>query len=83
MEMDNESVWKKDGGISSLGFLNLEGSLHYWKKMTVGMTLTKSSNKYQPYFSWLVSRMPKNNFHRLIVEVSTPSWSSRGHSIFK
>ena len=43
--MDDESVWIKDGGISSLGFVNLEGSPHYWKKTTVGMTLTKSCNK--------------------------------------
>ena len=48
--MDDESVWIKDGGISSLGFVNLEGSPHYWKKKTVGMTLTKSGNKYEPKF---------------------------------
>ena len=48
--MDDESVWLKDGGISSLGFVNLEGSSHYWKKKTVGMRLTKSGNKYQPKF---------------------------------
>ena len=48
--MDGESVWIKVGGISSLGFVNLEGSPHYWKKKTVGMTLTKSGKKYEPKF---------------------------------
>jgi len=27
--MDDERVWKKDRGISSLGFVNLEGTPHY------------------------------------------------------
>ena len=80
--MDDESVWKKDGRISSLGFVNLEGSPHYWKKKTMGMTLTKvGNNKYQPYFSWLVSRMSKNNWHRLIVEVYTTDKRLFDHSL--
>ena len=69
--MDDASVWTKDGGISSLGFVSLEGSPHYWKKKTLGMTLTKSGTKYQPYFSWLMDRMFKNNWHKLIVEMYT------------
>ena len=52
--MDDESVWKKDRGISSLGFVNLEGSPHYWRKKTVGMMLTKSGNKYEPKSSWII-----------------------------
>ena len=59
--MDDESAWIKDGGISSLGFVNLEGSPHYWKKKTVGMTLTKSGNKYEPKFGWIIgtTKLPK------------------------
>ena len=67
--MDDESVWTKDGGISSLGFVNLEGSPHYWK--TVGMTLTKSGNQYQPKFSWLMDRMTKLQLYKLIIEMYT------------
>jgi len=67
--MDDESVWKKDRGISSLGFVNLEGSPHYWKKKTVGMTLTKSGNKYQPKFHWFMERLTTNQMYKLIVEI--------------
>ena len=38
----------------SLGFVNLEGSPHYWKKKTVGMSLTKSGNKYEPKIRWII-----------------------------
>ena len=71
--MDDESVWIKDGGISSLGFVNLEGSPHYWKKKTVGMTLTKSGNKYEPKFGWLIgtTKLSKTGTYRIIVEIYT------------
>ena len=71
--MDDESVWIKDGGISSLGFLNLEGSPHYWKKKTVGMTLTKSGNKYEPKFVWIIgtTKLSVGTTYRLVVEVYT------------
>jgi len=61
--MDDDEVWRKDRGIRSLGFVNLEGSTHYWKKKTMGMTLTKSGNKYQPKFSWDVTRMNMNQWY--------------------
>ena len=67
--MDDASVWTKDGGISNLGFVNLEGSPHYWKKKTVGMTSTNSGNQYKPRFSWLMDKMSKDNWHKLIVEI--------------
>ena len=71
--MDDESVWIKDGGISSLGFVNLEGSPHYWKKKTVGMTLTKSGNKYEPKFRWVIgtTKLSKTSTYRIIVEIYT------------
>ena len=71
--MDDESVWIKDGGISSLGFVNLEGSPHYWKKKTVGMTLTKSGNKYEPKFGWIIgtTKLKMGLTYRVIVEVYT------------
>ena len=70
--MDDESAWIKDGGISSLGFVNLEGSPHYWKKKTVGMTLTKSGNKYEPKFGWVIgTKLSQASTYRLIVEVYT------------
>ena len=71
--MDNESAWIKVGGIRSLGFVNLEGSPHYWKKKTVGMKLTKSGNKYEPKFRWVIgtTRLSKGNTCRLIVEIYT------------
>ena len=70
--MDDESAWIKDGGISSLGFVNLEGSPHYWKKKTVGMTLTKSGNKYEPKFGWVIgTKLSKASTYRLMVEVYT------------
>ena len=71
--MDDESAWIKDGGISSLGFVNLEGSPHYWKKKTVGMTLTKSGNKYQPKFGWVIgtTKLSVGYTYRLMVEVYT------------
>ena len=71
--MDDESAWIKDGGISSLGFVNLEGSPHYWKKKTVGMTLTKSGNKYEPKFGWVIgtTKLSKASTYRLIVEIYT------------
>ena len=71
--MDDESVWIKDGGISSLGFVNLEGSPHYWKKKTVGMTLTKSGNKYEPKFGWLIgtTKLSKSGTYRIVVEIYT------------
>ena len=52
--MEDESVWTKEAGIKSLGWVNLEGSPHYWKKKTMGMTLTKSGNKYEPKFRWTI-----------------------------
>ena len=70
--MDDESAWIKDGGISSLGFVNLEGSPHYWKKKTVGMTLTKSGNKYEPKFGWVIgTKLSQGQTYKLIVEVYT------------
>ena len=71
--MDDESAWIKDGGISSLGFVNLEGSPHYWKKKTVGMTLTKSGNKYEPKFGWVIgtTKLSKTATYRIIVEIYT------------
>ena len=71
--MEDESVWIKDGGISSLGFVNLEGSPHYWKKKTVGMTLTKSGNKYEPKFGWVIgtTKLSVGNTYRLVVEIYT------------
>ena len=71
--MDDESVWIKDGGIRSLGFVNLEGSPHYWKKKTVGMTLTKSGNKYEPKFGWIIgtTKLSKVSTYRLVVEIYT------------
>ena len=71
--MDDESAWIKDGGISSLGFVNLEGSPHYWKKKTVGMTLTKSGNKYEPKFGWVIgtTKLSVGYTYRLMVEVYT------------
>ena len=71
--MDDESAWIKDGGISSLGFVNLEGSPHYWKKKTVGMTLTKSGNKYEPKFGWVIgtTKLSQGLTYRLMVEVYT------------
>ena len=71
--MDDESVWIKDGGISSLGFVNLEGSPHYWKKKTMGMTLTKSGNKYEPKFRWTIgtTKLSKGPTYRIIVEIYT------------
>jgi len=69
--MDDASVWTKDGGISNLGFVNLEGSPHYWKKKTVGMTLTKSGNQYKPKFSWLMHRMTTLQLYKLIIEMYT------------
>ena len=73
--MDDESVWIKDGGISSLGFVNLEGSPHYWKKKTVGMTLTKSGNKYEPKFGWVIgtTKLSKGPTYKIIVEIYTLS----------
>ena len=69
--MDDESAWIKDGGISSLGFVNLEGSPHYWKKKTMGMTLTKSGNKYEPKFGWVIgtTKLSVGTTYRLMVEV--------------
>ena len=71
--MDDESAWIKDGGISSLGFVNLEGSPHYWKKKTMGMTLTKSGNKYEPKFRWTIgtTRLSQGPTYRIIVEIYT------------
>ena len=71
--MDDESVWKKDGGISSLWFVNMEESPHYWKKKTMGMTLTKSGNKYEPKFGWIIGsiKLPKAILYRLVVEIYT------------
>ena len=71
--MDDESVWTKDGGISSLGFVNLEGSPHYWKKKTMGMTLTKSGNKYEPKFRWTIgtTKLSQGLTYRIIVEIYT------------
>ena len=71
--MDDESAWIKDGGISSLGFVNPEGSPHYWKKKTVGMTLTKSGNKYEPKFGWVIgtTKLSVGYTYRLMVEVYT------------
>ena len=71
--MDDESAWIKDGGISSLGFVNLEGSPHYWKKKTMGMTLTKSGNKYEPKFRWTIgtTRLSQGLTYRIIVEIYT------------
>ena len=71
--MDDESAWIKDGGISSLGFVNLEGSPHYWKKKTVGMTLTKSGNKYEPKFGWIIgtTKLSQGLTYRIIVEIYT------------
>ena len=71
--MDDESVWKKDGGISSLWFVNMEEPPHYWKKKTMGMTLTKSGNKYEPKFGWIIgtTKLPKAVLYRLVVEVYT------------
>ena len=71
--MDDESVWTKDGAISSLGFVNLEGSLHYWQKKTTGMTLTKSGNKYLPKFSWVIgtTKLSKSILYKLVVEIYT------------
>ena len=71
--MDDASVWTKDGGISNLGFVNLEGSPHYWKKKTVGMTLTKSGNKYEPKFGWVIgtTKLSKTSTYRIIVEIYT------------
>ena len=69
--MDDESVWRKDGGISSLGIVNLEGYPHYWKK-TVGLTLTKSGTKYEPKFSWQIGRkLTKMILYKLVVEIYT------------
>ena len=69
--MDDESVWRKDGGISSLGIVNLEGSPHYWKK-TVGLTLTKSGTKYEPKFSWRIGRkLTKMILYKLVVKIYT------------
>ena len=71
--MDDESVWIKDGSISSLGFVNLEGSPHYWKKKTVGMTLTRSGNNYEPKFGWVIgtTKLSKSQWYRLVVEIYT------------
>ena len=71
--MDDESAWIKDGGIKSLGFVNLEGSPHYWKKKTVGMTLTKSGNKYEPKFGWIIgtTKLSQGLTYRIIVEIYT------------
>ena len=71
--MDDESVWTKEAGISSLGFVNLEGSPHYWKKKTMGMTLTKSGNKYEPKFRWTIgtTRLSQGLTYRIIVEIYT------------
>ena len=60
---------REDGDISSLGFVNLQGSPHYWKKKTVGMTLTKSGNQYQPKFSWLMDKLTKLQLYKLLVEI--------------
>ena len=71
--MEDESVWTKEAGIKSLGWVNLEGSPHYWKKKTMGMTLTKSGNKYEPKFRWTIgtTRLSKGPTYRIIVEIYT------------
>ena len=71
--MEDESVWTKEAGISSLGWVNLEGSPHYWKKKTMGMTLTKSGNKYEPKFGWVIgtTKLSQGLTYRLMVEVYT------------
>ena len=71
--MDDESAWIKVAGIHSLGFVNLEGSPHYWKKKTVGMSLTKSGNKYEPKFRWIIgtTKLSKGLTYKLIVEIYT------------
>ena len=71
--MDDESAWIKVAGIHPLGFVNLEGSPHYWKKKTVGMSLNKSGNKYEPKFRWIIgtSKLSKDYTYKLIVEIYT------------
>ena len=71
--MDDGSAWIKVAGIHSLGFVNLEGSPHYWKKKTVGMSLTKSGNKYQPKFRWVIgtTKLVKLQTYKLVVEIYT------------